>query len=223
MGSLLSAFADFLFPPACPLCSRDGDDGFCGACALTIPYLSVDVRRVADVEGVAVVVSVFPYAPPIRDLVVRAKYGGDPHPLTALAARLADAAPPAAELAYPAAVVPIPIARDRLRVRGFNQASVLARPLADRLGLPVTPWVLRRPGRHPAQAGLSAAGRRRNLRGAFVAPTAFPHAVLLVDDVVTTGSTLAEAARALRGAGVPRVAAVCLCRAERKDEVPGQK
>ena len=101
-------------------------------------------------------------------------------------------------------------ARDR-RARGFDHAEVLARLVAGSLGLPVI-GLLRRVDARPDQAGLSAAERRTNLRGAFASrPCA--GSVLLVDDLVTTGATGSACACALKGAGALWVDLAAPCRA----------
>ena len=112
-----------------------------------------------------------------------------------------------AEAPRPAALVPVPLHHRRLRQRGYDQALELARPLARALDLPLLAGHLQRHRATVPQSELDAAARRRNVRGAFgVADgTALPRHVALVDDVMTTGATLAEAARALRRAGVSRV------------------
>lgn len=111
----------------------------------------------------------------------------------------------------PDLIVPVPLHPVRLRRRGFNQAELLAKPLARDLDRPIVA-ALRRIRSGPAQAHLKAAERRKNARDAF-APGTVPvvgRSALLVDDVTTTGSTLLAAATALRSAGVREVVAVTL-------------
>jgi ComF family protein len=112
----------------------------------------------------------------------------------------------------PDALVPVPLHPARIRARGFAPAAVLARALARALGAPAAP-ALRRVRDTPSQTGLDRPGRRRNVAGAFAPARPLPGATIwLVDDVVTTGATLGEAARVLRAAGAGRVAAVCVAR-----------
>jgi predicted amidophosphoribosyltransferase len=101
-------------------------------------------------------------------------------------------------------------ARERRR-RGFDHAEVLARGVGGRLGLPARP-VLRRTRKAVDQASLGAGDRRTNLLGAFEALAA-PEAVLMVDDVVTTGATLQACASALRAAGTGQIEATVACSA----------
>ena len=112
----------------------------------------------------------------------------------------------------PDEIVPIPLHPNRLRSRGFNPAAVLAREVASELSCRWTPDLLTRVRDTPSQTELDRRQRRRNVAGAFVARRRPPPHVWLVDDVVTTGSTLESAARALRAAGAREVAAVCIAR-----------
>jgi ComF family protein len=127
---------------------------------------------------------------------------------------LARAGSPAGEPAdgpsagWPELLLPVPMSTARLRGRGYNQAWELARRLAAAVDRPTSARVLVRTHDTPPQASLSAPERRRNLRGAFVLerPQAVAgRRVVLVDDVLTTGATAAEAARALRRAGADAV------------------
>ncbi len=106
----------------------------------------------------------------------------------------------------PEVLVPVPLHRDRYRARGFNQAFEIARHAAARLGLHIERGALRRVLSTREHSGLSPGQRRRNIRGAFrvVRPIAARRAAL-VDDVLTTGSTANEAARALRATGVAEI------------------
>ena len=115
----------------------------------------------------------------------------------------------------PQLLMPVPLHQRRLRRRGYNQALELARPLARQLAVPLRHDVLRRNRVTDAQTELDAVGRRRNVRGAFALPEdiSLPAHVALLDDVMTTGATLAECARVLKRAGVDRVDVWALARA----------
>ncbi len=115
------------------------------------------------------------------------------------------------------AVVPVPLHRWRQIRRGFNQAEELARPVAQRLRVPMT-GLVRRNVATPYQSGLDAVSRRRNLKGAFqVSKDASGGHVLLVDDVITTGETLRGVTKALLDAGVERVSVLALARSVSND------
>ena len=111
-------------------------------------------------------------------------------------------------------VVPVPLAKRRLKERGYNQVALVAIPLALRFGLVYRPQALERIRETASQVGLSAAQRRENVRGAFQADSSVRgKSILLVDDVSTTGATLSSAAGALFAAGAGSVKAVTVARA----------
>ncbi len=112
----------------------------------------------------------------------------------------------------PEAVVPVPLAPRRRRRRGFNQAELIARTVAERLGLPLRTDLVRRARETAAQATLSAEARERNLEGAFAVEGGPPARLLLVDDVTTTGATLSTIAGVLKAAGAERVYALAVAR-----------
>ncbi len=113
-------------------------------------------------------------------------------------------------------LVPVPLHPRRFRQRGFNPAALLAREIARPLGLAVAPrWLVRQRDTRP-QAGLDAGSRALNVAGAFACrrtqQNPLPSRAWLVDDVTTTGATLAAAAAALHEAGVREVMGLCLAR-----------
>lgn len=113
----------------------------------------------------------------------------------------------------PDVVVPMPLSARRLARRGFDQTRLLARPVARRLGLPLAGHLLRRTRDTAQQKGLQAAGRAANLAGAFrAADQTAGRRILLVDDVMTTGATLHEAARTLKEAGAAAVVGLAVAR-----------
>jgi ComF family protein len=111
-------------------------------------------------------------------------------------------------------LVPVPMARDRMRDRGYNQAELLAHELAPGIGAPVVSGVLERASRMP-QHTLGASERHDNLQGAItcVAPAeVIGRRILVIDDVCTTGATLSACAEALIDAGAARVSALVFAR-----------
>lgn len=118
------------------------------------------------------------------------------------------------ETLLPDCLIPVPLHPSRFRARGFNQALELARPIAAKLRLPLCPGWCRRVRDTAPQRLLDAAERRGNLRGAFAATeNVRGRRVALLDDVLTTGATLHEAASALKKAGAAWVEVWVLARA----------
>jgi ComF family protein len=114
----------------------------------------------------------------------------------------------------------VPLGKSRLKERGYNQVTVIARPLAMAMNLPLATQAIVRERETRSQVGLSAQERLTNVAGAF---RALPNivsgkSVLLVDDVATTGATLNACAAALRTAGAVRVYALTLARALRIED-----
>lgn len=114
-------------------------------------------------------------------------------------------------------IIPIPLHWNKRVHRGYNQSAILARRLGRRLGLPVAERFLRRRLDTETQTHMSADERRTNMKGAFEVPArhadrVYGKRILLLDDVMTTGSTFGEAARALRAAGAGRIICLSLAR-----------
>jgi competence protein ComFC len=119
-------------------------------------------------------------------------------------------------------VVPVPLHRQRERERGYNQAELIAKPLARKLNLPCRPVLLVRTKPRPEKLILSLEERWDSVRGAFATRRGSQVdnlRVLLVDDVMTTGATLDACAQALRGAGAKSVIGLTIARAARQPAV----
>jgi len=223
-----------LLPPRCLLCGGRGANtrDLCEGCARDFPRNDVCCPRCAlplktpaplcgeclDREPpFASAWAPFRYAHPLDLLEARFKFRGDLAAGRVLAdlmiERAVDDAP-----ARPDLIVAVPLHVSRLRERGYNQAFELAKPVAGALGVPIAREGLARIRATPAQTGLDAAARRRNLRGAFAVPrgASLPKHIALFDDVVTTGATVRECARVLRRAGVERIDVWALARAPQR-------
>jgi ComF family protein len=137
------------------------------------------------------------------------KFRGATGVAESMAAQIAAGTP--SDLLSGATLVPVPLHPKRLRSRGFNQATVLAAALGGRAGLPVADLLVRS-GPAAPQAGLHRAERRAGPAGTIATRGRAPARVLLVDDVVTTGATLAACSAALRRAGAADVSAVTFAR-----------
>jgi ComF family protein len=192
--------------PACRQCGgRLGGPtqaGLCGQCQRHPPAFTTTCAALR-------------YRPPVDYLIQRLKFSGELALAPLLAALLAERLgrrdqPP------PGQLIPVPLHRSRLRERGFNQATEIARVLGRRLGLTVE-WNLCRRTRHTAtQSLLPASARRHNVRNAFVLdrPPQARH-VAIVDDVMTSGHTVNELARLLQRAGVDTIEVWVVARAGR--------
>jgi ComF family protein len=120
------------------------------------------------------------------------------------------------EEALPEAIIPVPLAARRYRERGYNQASELAVSIQRVTRMAVRSDLVVRLRETAEQAGLNRKMRRRNVRGAFaVTALLIPPHIALLDDVVTTGSTVSELAKVLRRAGAQRVEVWAIARAGR--------
>jgi ComF family protein len=190
--------------PCCPRCALplESPAPLCGRC----------LRREPPFAGAY---APFRYAHPLDLLESRFKFGRDLAAGRVLSSLLAGQAL-ADGVALPQCLVPVPLHVARLRERGYNQALELARPVARALGVPLDRHLVERARATLPQTGLDAAARRRNLHGAFTVirrDMPLPTHVAVLDDVMTTGSTLAACALALRRAGVARVDVWALARA----------
>ena len=208
---------------ACPLCAAPAD-GICGHCMDTLPFnrhacprcalplppgapphsLCGDCQRKPPPFDCAF--AALRYEAPVDDLIGGFKY----HRRLALGAALGDLLAAFVDGARvgaepPGLLIPVPASPARLRERGFNQAAELARHLSRHLGIPWSAGLLVRRGTALPQRGLGREQRRRNTLGTLALEAAAPRCVALVDDVMTTGATAAEASRMLRGGGAGRV------------------
>jgi ComF family protein len=148
------------------------------------------------------------YSGPARDLVRALKFRGATAVADAMAAQIAANAP-AALLA--GVLVPVPLHPRRLRRRGYNQAALIADALARRAGLEVADC-LARSGSAATQVGRDRSERRSGPAGSVELRGPVPDRVVLVDDVATTGATLAACAAVLRAAGAHEVTALVFAR-----------
>lgn len=211
--------------PGKALCMPCGDSlprnrSACRACALPLPdgqHAALCGRCLRRPPPVSATLAPFIYADPLDRWVGALKFQRDLAAGQLMGDLLAEALVATTVFSDIDALLPMPLHQRRLRQRGFNQVVELLRPLRQSRFPPLRRDWLQRTRETTAQSGLSAGERRRNLRGAFVADAAVRgQRVLLVDDVITTGSTVMEAARTLLRAGAAEVRVLALARVPRR-------
>ncbi len=236
----LSAALDFLLPERCVLCRRISDLGFCITCQQLLPWTecACEVCGIhlhqpgicgrCQTRPPAYQDSTIPfrYAAPISEYIQALKYTEQLSYAGAIGKMLSlwivknssqwHGSPPDT-------IVPIPLHRKRITQRGFNQATEIARVLNKQLGIPINHTLLKRVKNTTPQTGLNGKMRQHNMIKAFVGqahigetkaggnPSPHRH-VALLDDVVTSGSTVRAAATALLDAGVERVSVWAIAR-----------
>jgi ComF family protein len=195
-------------PPHCVLCRGPGqppDVDLCVACEAGLPTAELATLRLDAGPPALGLEAPFRYDFPMDLLVQALKYDGalaNARVLGRLLAQHLRSKPCAIDV-----IVPLPLHRERLRDRGFNQSYEIARFVSNELSIPVDSRALARVRDTAAQVGLPRAARAANVRGAFetVAGRVAGRRIALLDDVVTTGSTTRAAAHALRAAGAASV------------------
>jgi predicted amidophosphoribosyltransferase len=202
--------ADAVAPRRCAGCGAASAHILCEVCVEVALALPVPPARAAAYGACR---AALPLAPPAQGAIHAAKYRGCRRAMHVLAAVAAERlAPGLLAAGLPEAVVAVPLGARRRRQRGYNQAEVAAAALCAACRLPAPRPGLRRVRETAAQVGLGESARRCNLAGAFRwegAPLG-GGTVWLVDDVLTTGSTLSAAAYALQQSGAGRIEAVAV-------------
>ena len=218
--------ASALLPQDCFLCAAPSRDSLlCPACSAGLPYLTAERCPVcalptpsASICGACLkqpphfdaTQAVFRYETPVDSLIQALKYAHRLASADFLGRTLARLATPF----RPDMILPVPLSRARLAERGFNQAVEIARPLATALGVPMELDHIHRHRDTTPQASLPWKERAKNIRHAFECEIDLTgKAVLLVDDVMTTGATLNELAMTLKTHGAARVENRVLARA----------
>jgi ComF family protein len=196
----------FIVSPLCTVCgapflTEGGVDHPCGPCVIHQPPFIC--RSATILNG------------PVQDLVHRFKYGNRVHLAEPLGILTATTLAASHEEWAPDLILPVPLHRKRLRQRGFNQSQLIGQVLSKRWKVPLEVGNLRRIRWTEPQTTLDAEARVTNVRGAF--DVKHPERlegrrVMLVDDVLTTGSTMRACAEALGDAGVAAVFAVTVAR-----------
>jgi len=224
LQTYLTALADLFYPERCVGCERRASDVLCRACFDSLPSVGSPVcgrcglpsafatfvcEECKNVDfGFESARAPLKYDGVGKKIVHALKYRGYKRVVERLAVPLMLQALRDDRFD---AVVPVPLHRSRLRKRGFNQAELLARGVAEKMKAPVSDTLqVVRSTRD--QIELSAAQRRANVAGAYKATEPLRGKILLVDDVFTTGATMSACAGTLVRAGASEVHAISLCR-----------
>lgn len=221
----------WLMPAACALCGARCDQDLCADCDRALPRLGPGCPQcAAPVAGIACdapapcgrcqrrppaydrVRALYSYALPVDRMILGLKYGRRIDWARVLGERLANRI--AASGSDIDVIIPVPLHRQRLRERGYNQSLELTRPVAARLDRPLVLRGVTRARATAPQTGLSATLRRRNMRNAFDVTRDFDgRRIAMVDDVMTSGATVDAFARCLKRAGAAYIEVWVVARA----------
>jgi ComF family protein len=237
---LIHGISQFIFPNACMICDtsegesalfRHGlcndcrsslsptDDLSCPRCAMTVGPHTDTTKGCSWCQGESLgfesTIRLGPYDGKLRDAILRMKSSSGEGLAEMIGRLFWERASKQLKAAHIDVVVPIPLHWMRRWMRGYNQAAAIGRELALGLGVRFDPKLLRRVRHTPQQIQPSAVARKENVKGAFAInrrASLGSGRVLLVDDVLTTGSTAGEAARTLRASGASSVMVAVLAR-----------
>lgn len=215
-----------MFSRECLLCGAEADDGqLCPPCRATLPHRpqpACPVCALPTAGGATcgnclkkppafdLTLAAFSYTFPVDALIHAYKYAGNLTLLDFLTEPLIHLA---AAQPRPDLLIPMPLHPARLRERGFNQAHEIAKPVSGKLAIPLDGRACRRVIDTKPQAGLKFKHRARNLRGAFTCERDLSGMnIALIDDVMTTGASLNELAKAVRARGAAQVSAWVVAR-----------
>ena len=214
----LRGLVDFVFPPLCLGCGEytENDYAVCDTCLESIETFShpfclgcMDMiaqgDKCAACGGDSLILYAYGnYATPLEQIVIQYKFKGMTRSGKMFAKLITDKFGERIKSLGCQALVPVPLHAGRENYRGYNQATILARHLSQQLDIEVRDNIIARVKRSKPQARLNHHQRAINIKGVFdiVEDSDRPAKVILVDDVVTSGATIREAARVLRKAGI---------------------
>ncbi len=204
---------ELFYPSRCAFCGKlvKSGEGMCRDCGGKLPYTGA-VNAVQYFPGVSRCVSPLYYEGAVREALLRYKFGGAASYSRAFGKIMAKCID---EMQFSCDIITwVPLSGARLRKRGYNQAQLLAECTAEALSLPCVPMLVKLRN-NPAQSGIDDYKQRhRNVAGVYAVRKPLPAGkhILLVDDIVTTGATLSEAASVLGKAGAAEVTALTAAR-----------
>ena len=201
---------DLLFPPKCAFCGKvlaEGEEGMCASCLSDLPRTGDAVRKCDFLRAVT---APFYYEGTVRQALLRYKFEGAPARGAVFGRLIAEDLLRREAVDFDT-VTWVPLSRKRERRRGYDQARLLAEAAAERLGMRAEP-LLQKVRDVPPQSRLNTPeARRANISGCYEAAAPVEgRRILIVDDIVTTGSTLSECARVLMLSGAEDVRGAAL-------------
>lgn len=215
---LFEQISGMVFPPKCIFCqkllSHDAVLHICTDCYLKLPFLDkafMTVSQDGEDNYCDGAVGIFQYTGMVKESLIRFKFYSKPSYYRTYARLIADKLVKTIDIKQYNLVLSVPLHKHKEFSRGYNQAHLIARALAKELKLPERSGLLKRYRYTEAQSLLDKQKRNQNVKGAFtvISPKKLEgRSVLLVDDILTTGSTLEECGRMLKQAGVQKVTAV---------------
>ena len=206
---------ELLFPTRCAFCHRllrEPEEKVCVQCRKSLPYVPGEARR-QSFAHLDTVLSPLYYEGTVRDSLIRFKF----HSLTGYAGIYADFLTKCIDESgfFCDSITWVPVSRRRLRRRGYDQARLMAEALAKKLGVPCVRCLEKVRDNPPQSRSGGREARKKNVRDVYRAVNRERFAgqkLLLVDDIVTTGATLSEAAGVLRQTGAAAVVGITLAR-----------
>lgn len=222
---MIEKILNLIYPEKCPFCGailERWEKGVCGKCRQTLPYIHeprcmkcgkpiqseteefcYDCKKRNHIFDSGQ--SMWVHKPPVNQAVYAFKYHDRRCYGKIFAAEMVRELNSYLDFVSAEVLIPIPLYKKRYRNRGYNQAEILAREIGRLAHLPVADVLIRKKSTNP-QKQLSDTQRKKNIEGAFALRQGIEYkTVILIDDIYTTGSTLDEAAKVLKNAGVQRV------------------
>lgn len=205
----------FLFPPKCIFCGSllpvDVKEEICSSCHKEAPYMPdvfLSPEGEAAQHGCEKVICLFSYEGMVKELLTRYKFKDRPSYFRTLSSLLCEKIIRMTKSGGFDIIISVPLSYERELSRGYNQSRLISGRLAGELGKPELSRALKRVRHTEMQSRLSKTERKRNIRGAFevVRPSKIAgKKILIIDDIITTGSTLGECGRVLTEAGAAGV------------------
>ncbi len=220
MKRVISWLLDLLYPPKCVICRRllaGGETEICADCLEALPNFEGPAPQVGGCDELCVTLF---YEGAVRESFLRFKFSGRDFYADLYGKWMAGTIRDRLGGSFDG-ICWVPVSKKRRRARGYDQSELLARVIAKKLSLPLFPALQKHAERGPQSHIKDAVQRRTNASGAFsVLPGAnvSGKTLLLIDDIVTTGATLSECCRVLKGAGAARVACAAFASPRNENE-----